>query len=61
MLPSQNDGTRITPFNARDQLMRSNAVNGSTHLALLSLANSDEKPSWNADAELKAVRDRGGQ
>jgi Zn-dependent M28 family amino/carboxypeptidase len=27
----------------------------------LSLANSDERPSWNADAEFKAVRERGGQ
>jgi Zn-dependent M28 family amino/carboxypeptidase len=26
-----------------------------------SLANSDERPSWNADAEFKAVRERGGQ
>ena len=27
----------------------------------LSLANSDERPSWNADAEFKSVRERGGQ
>ena len=27
----------------------------------LSLANSDERPTWNADAEFKSVRDRGGE
>jgi len=27
----------------------------------LALANSDERPSWNADAEFRSVRERGGQ
>ena len=27
----------------------------------LSLANSDERPSWNADAEFRSVRERGGE